>query len=93
MTLRVDIVRELINRLLEAAHREGSFTESVAREVERSFRSEYRGATCEVHESPRALLPEKQSAVVDAYLEGRPVDEITKHHGISRATMYRYLKR
>ncbi len=93
MTMRVDIIRELIDRLLEAAHREGSFTESMAREVERSFRSEYRGATCEVHETPRALLPEKQGAVVTAYLEGQPVSEITKHHNISRATMYRYLKR
>jgi len=93
MTTRVDIVRELIDRILEASHREGLLTESIAREVERAFRSEYRGATCEVCESPRALLPEKQGAVVKAYLEGRTEGEIIKHHGISRATMYRYLKR
>lgn len=91
--MRVDIVRELIDRLLAAAQREGSFDASVALEVERAFRHDFRGATCEIHANPRASLPQKQAAVVDSYLKGDSVDSITRDQGISRATLYRYLKK
>jgi DNA invertase Pin-like site-specific DNA recombinase len=91
--IQPDLIRELINRLLDAAHREGSFTESVALEVERSFRHDFNGAECYVKERTEHRMAEKQSAVVDAYLQGQPVDQIVRENGISRATLYRYLKR
>lgn len=91
--IQPDLIRELINRLLEAANREGSFTESVALEVERSFRRDFNGAECYVKERTEARLAEKQAIVVDAYLQGQPVDQIVRENGISRATLYRYLKR
>jgi DNA-binding NarL/FixJ family response regulator len=87
------MIHELITRLLAAAQREGSLTESLAIEVERQFRHDYKGAEIVVSERPRGRLVEKQAVVVNAYLEGKPVEEITRHHGISRATLYRYLKR
>lgn len=93
MTKRVDMVRELIARLLDASQREGMLTEAVAIEIEKQFRHEYHGATCEIYERSRALLPGKKAAVVTAYLGGQPVDEITRAHGVSRATLYRYLKK
>lgn len=92
-----DAIHDLITRLLAAAQREGSLTESLAIEVERQFRHDYKGAEIVISERPRRQITmsiaEKQSAVVSDYLADKPVDEITRHHGISRATLYRYLKR
>ena len=90
--MRVDLVRELIDRLLEVSQREGTLTESLAIEIEMQFRQEYHGTTYVISNN-RASLPKKQSAAIDAYLRGQPVDEITRAQGISRATLYRYLKK
>lgn len=90
--MRVDIVRELITRILEAYSREGSFTESMAIEIERQFRFEYNGAECVVSAADKGPKANPQ-AVTAAYLKGQPIDQITKENGISRATLYRYLKR
>lgn len=89
MTMEVDVIRELINRLLDAAHREGTLTESVALEVERTFRKEFKGEQFYVKREP---TPKITAAVTD-YLSGQPLEQITKHHGISRATLYRHMKR
>lgn len=93
MTHNPDLIRELIDRLLAAADTEGGFTESVARSVEVQFRREFNGAECYVKERTGDTLEKKQAAVVDAYLRGKPVPEIVRENGISRATLYRYLKR
>jgi len=93
MTLHVDLVRELIDRVLAASQREGSLTESIALEIERSFRHEYAGAECVIREHPRYKSQQKCTAVVSDYLADMPVDRITTEHGISRATLYRYLKK
>lgn len=90
--MNVDVVRELINRLLDVAQREGTLTESLAREVERSFRHDFNGEKFYVRregDDPTS----RQAAVVTDYLAGQPVEQITRHHGISRATLYRHLKR
>jgi transcriptional regulator of acetoin/glycerol metabolism len=91
--MRVDPVRELIERILAASAREGGFTESIALEVERSFRHDYNGETCYIKERTDDTITSKKTAVVAAYLQNQPVEQITQHHGISRATLYRYLKR
>lgn len=90
--MKTDIVRELIERLLEAAAREGTFTESVALEVERSFRRDYAGEAYYVKRLPIEMR-DRQKAVTEAYLQGVPSEEIEEQNGISRATIYRYLKR
>ena len=89
MSITVDVVSELINRMLDAANREGGLTESLAREVERAFRHEFSGEKFYVKREP---TPKKTAAVTD-YLSGQPLEQITKHHGISRATLYRHMKR
>lgn len=92
MTLHGDLIRDLIQRLLEASSREGSFTESVALEVERQWRQDNRGEQYTVCAKPRPADETKAAAVAD-YLQNRPVEEITSRHNISRATLYRYLKK
>ena len=89
--MRVDVIRDLIDRLLAAAHRDGTLTESVAIEIEQQIRHEYKGKQIEISERPRRQLP--APAITADYLAGRPVEEITHRHGISRATLYRILKR
>lgn len=91
--MQVDVIRELIDRILAATQREGTFTESMALEIERSFRREFNGAECYVKERTETSIAARREAVVSAYLADKPVEEITKHHGISRATLYRYLKK
>jgi len=88
-----DMLRELINRLLEAAEREGTFTEEVALSVERQFRREFKGAEIYVGERPARTPEAKKKAVVEAYLQDKPIPEIIKENGISRAALYRYLKK
>ncbi|MBV2206646.1 MAG: helix-turn-helix domain-containing protein, partial [Pseudomonas sp.] len=89
-----DAIRELVKRLVDAAHREGTFTESVAIEIERQWRLENAGArvTISYRNDPR-----KTDKTVDSirteYLSNTPVEDIINRHGISRATLYRYLKK
>ena len=92
MNLSGDLIRDLIQRLLEAAGREGTFTESVALEVERQWRQDNRGEQYTICAKPRPDDETKAAAVAD-YLQNRPVEEITSRHNISRATLYRYLKK
>ncbi|WP_150428860.1 helix-turn-helix domain-containing protein [Dechloromonas sp. CZR5] len=87
-----DLISELINRML-AAHQEGRLTRENALRIEQEFRREFNGAECYIKERTEVTVVKKQEAVVSAYLAGEPVDRITKENGISRATLYRYLKR
>lgn len=91
--MKADAIRDLIDRLLAASQRDGSFTESVALEIERQWRHEYHGADIHVSYKPLSDRRAARAAPVRDYLDGKPVGEITRHHGISRATLYRYLKK
>lgn len=89
--MKPDAIRYLVNRLLDAAHREGSFTEAVALQVEREFRQEYAGDEIyvmrEIKDKP---APEE---IKQRYLAGEPVQRITSETGVSRSTLYRLIKR
>ncbi len=91
--MKADAIRDLVHRLVQAAYREGSFTESVAIEIERQWRFDYRGTEINVSYKPLADRAAARQQPVSEYIDGRPIDEITKRHGISRATLYRYLKK
>lgn len=93
MSQQGDLIRELIDRLLQAARREGQLTEDLARAVEQDFRRDFKGSDLYIGERPLSYSDSTKQAVVNAYLEGRPVNQITSENGISRATLYRYLKR
>jgi DNA-binding NarL/FixJ family response regulator len=90
--MRIDIVRELIERLIEATHRDGTLTEMAAREVERAFRQEYSGEAYYVKRLP-VQMSDKQASITAAYLQGESTEDIASENGISRRTLYRYLKR
>jgi hypothetical protein len=60
-------------------------------EVEEKARHEFGGD--EVYISKKSMTSAQKQKVVTEYLGGRPLREIQKDHGISRATLYRHLKR
>jgi len=90
--MSVDIVRELISRLLAAVAREGALTEALAKEVERTFRNEFAGDTFYIKKLPIEMSG-KPDVVQAQYLRSVEVEKIAQENGISRATLYRYLKR
>lgn len=67
-------------------------TKSTAAEIEAQFRTEFRGARCEIYESSRSLQQNKREAVISDHLAGRSFAEIKRTHDVSRATLCRYLK-
>jgi hypothetical protein len=89
--MKADAIRYLIMKLVEAAHREGTFTEAVALQVEREFREEYAGNKIYVASELRAAPPVDE--LRERYLAGEPVERITSTTGVSRATLYRLIKR
>lgn len=91
--MKIDIVKEILSRVLEAAARgDGSFTDSMAREIERQIRYEYGGEEMYVARRPRDKRA-VAAAVSRDYLDGSPVPDICDAHGVSRATLYKMLKR
>jgi transcriptional regulator of acetoin/glycerol metabolism len=87
-----DLVRAILDQVLEMSRRAGgSFDESMALQIERQVRNEYGGD--EVYIKRTAIREERKArALEEAKKTGRPV-EAASRHGISRATMYRLLKR
>jgi len=85
-----DLISDIMKRLLAMCG--DSFTESQALQIEEQLRQEYGGQ--EVWVSPKPKIPKeaKEKAVAD-YLDGKPINEVVAKNGISRATLYRYIKK
>jgi len=99
MTRRTDIIRWVVDWML--AH-EPSITEELALRCEREARAEWGGQqigyvarTCATDNPNGAQgLPEPVlRQLVSEYRNGRPVSQIAQSSGVSRATLYRALKR
>lgn len=84
-----DIIRWVIDRML--AH-DDSITQDLALTVEREARIEWGGDTVYIAKTCAADMPDAK-AVLQDYAQNRPVREITRRHGISRAGLYRLIKR
>lgn len=84
-----DIIRWVIDRML--AH-DDSITQELALTVEREARIEWGGDTVYIGKTCAADVPDAQ-AVLQDYVQNTPVREITRRHGISRAALYRLVKR
>lgn len=84
-----DIIRWVIDRML--AH-DDSITQELALTVEREAHIEWGGDTVYIAKTCTADVPDPQ-AVLQDYVQNTPVREITRRHGISRAGLYRLIKR
>lgn len=84
-----DAIRELVMRMVEACQRRGRPLDlKEAAQIEQQFRLDYRDRRIVV--SP--TLRDTDSAV-EMYRTGESVEKITSSTGVSRATLYRLLKR
>lgn len=83
-----DIIRWVIDRML--AH-DDSITQELALTVEREARIEWGGDTVYIAKTCGADMPDPK-AVLQDYVLNKPVGEITRRHGISRAYLYKVIK-
>lgn len=85
-----DVLREFLERLIDACQQQDGFDEAVARTVERQMRHEYGGE--------RVLIRKDQDreanreAAAQELRRGTPMAEVQHKHGISRSSVYRLLK-
>lgn len=91
MPVTGDIVRDLLAMAIDASRRDGAFTDATAMKIERQIRQDYGGESIYIARSRRE--PSDREAVTRAYLDGRPIDEMRGTFGVSRATIYRWLKK
>ena len=92
-----DIIRWILDRLL--AH-DDSITQDLIATVEREARIEWGGQrieyipkTSDRRSGRRPLDPETRRAALQAGLSNAPTREVVQATGVSRATLYRLLKR
>lgn len=91
----MDIVHEILERVRARIAEAYGLPEEVADIiglVEREAKIEFGGQRVTVS-PPRADPERKAAAITRDYLSGADVDDVASRHGISRRTMYRYLKR
>ena len=85
-----DIVAELLQRV--AAMSPG-FPPEVLAKVEQALRTEYGGMRVRIPKRRKNLTPEQREALFKDGLTAMKTPEIVAKHKISRATLYREMKR
>lgn len=85
-----DIVLVILQLVLQAAP---SFPPEKAREIELQVRQQYGGVRTRIAKRKKHPSPEDRRRIFEQALTDAPTDQITDANGISRRTLYRYLKR
>lgn len=83
-----DIVDYMLNEIKRGIP---EISEQVLSEIEEKTRHEWGGD--EVYISKKTITTAQKQKAVTEYLGGRPLRDIEKEHGVSRATLYRHLKK
>ena len=84
-----DIVDDILRRVRESSP---SLTNDMSRQIELSIRRDYGGSRVYVRQTCRSEQKEKSEKIALEYINGS-VDQVTERFGISRATLYRMIKR
>jgi DNA invertase Pin-like site-specific DNA recombinase len=85
-----DIVLVILRLVLAA---EPTVTQEKAREIEQQVRDQYGGMRTRIPKRGKHPTAEKRRKVFQDALTNAPTDQVTQENGISRRTLYRYLKR
>lgn len=99
MSKRQDIIAELLEAVAHALASEGTFTEQLAHQIEQQFRAKYGGEEMRIWKTSEgkvgrpARQPYDQAAAFADGASSEPTPKVTQKHGISRATLYRLMKR
>lgn len=86
-----DVLREFLERLIEACQQQDGFDEAVARSVERQLRHEYGGEQVLIRKDPDREA--RREAARQDLRRGLAVPEVQQKHGISRSSVYELLKK
>lgn len=100
MKTKRDIVIEFLQVVASVLGDSRTFTEEAAMQIEQQIRNEYGGeeagfiAKTSDHKVGRpATDPAKHAAIYADAITNKPTEEILQCHGISRATLYRLVKK
>jgi hypothetical protein len=86
-----DILQVVLLRVRAAAP---VLTDAQVQQIEDAVRAELGGLRARVPKRKKHPTPEQRQAIFkEAMGSGATDAEITQHHGIGRATLYRYIKR
>lgn len=85
-----DIVLVVLQRVLAQVPDIG---EAVIRQVEAEVRAEFGGLRVRIPKRKKHLTADQRAAVVRDAMTPASDAEVTGRHGISRASLYRYVKR
>jgi hypothetical protein len=83
-----DFVSDLLKRLKRLLP---SISDQELESFEESIRNDWGGA--EPYIAKKKISAEKKKRAVDEYIGGRPLKEIREKTGVSRASLYRHLKK
>lgn len=85
-----DLVTLLLQQVIAMAP---GFSDELARQIEADFRAAHAGQSFVVLKRGPRLTPEQRQAVFADGKSNMPTQELTAKHKISRATLYRQMKR
>lgn len=69
------------------------FNVTLAAQIEQELRAKYGGLRVRIPKRGKYLTPEQRQAVFEDGLTAMPTTELTTKHRISRATLYREMKK
>ncbi len=84
-----DLIRAMLHMVMEM---DASFTDAMSAQVEQQLRLQYGGEKVWIKPYPR-IPHEKKDKAVKEYLEGMPIEQVVLKNGLSRASLYRHLKK
>jgi len=85
---------DLVRELLELVHRANpAITAEQLSQIEQEFRERFGGMRTRIAKRKKHPNTEQRARVFAQALTDAPTSEIVESNGISRATLYRYLKR
>jgi Mor family transcriptional regulator len=87
-----DFIQDMLARLLEAAQREGGFTETIAREIEQQMRRDWAGERVYIAKSAadaKLEMSRRNSAIIRDMNNGERVALVARRYRISRRMVYK----
>ena len=90
------MLAEVLEAVAKALASEGTFTEQIAVQIEQQSRAKYGGEEVRVWKTTNGKAGRQRvgsPAIFSDGLGDQPTEVVTKKHGISRATLYRLMKR
>lgn len=85
-----DVLRDYLDRLIDAMQQQDGFDASLAREIEKQVRQEWAGERPLIRKDPDREA--KRQAASEDLRAGKSIDEVRQVHGISRSQVYNLLK-